>query len=130
MLDIWHQASLIAHSFLREEFFTEERREITERWLPMAETMVYETDGRVFGFLALISNEVGAIFVDPDSQGHGIGRAVMDRVLLAPGNGGMAHNTCAERPIGARRRGSLIAGYLQKRFSANMLDSEIRQRRR
>jgi putative acetyltransferase len=78
LLDVWYRASLIAHSFLPEEFFERERREIAERWLPMAETAVYESDGRVVGFLSLIGNEVGAIFVDPDHQGRGIGRALMD----------------------------------------------------
>ncbi len=78
LLDVWYQASLIAHSFLSEEFFDTERRLIAEHWLPTAETMVYETDGRVVGFLALIGNEVGAVFVDPHYQGRGIGRALMD----------------------------------------------------
>ena len=78
LLDVWYRASLIAHSFLSEEFFKTERRQIAELWLPMAETMVYETDGRVIGFLALMGNEVGGIFVDPDYQGRGIGRALMD----------------------------------------------------
>ena len=81
LLDVWYRASLIAHSFLSEEFFETERREIAERWLPVAETAVYEIDGRVVGFVALIGNEVGAIFVDPDYQGRGIGRALMDAAL-------------------------------------------------
>lgn len=78
LLDVWYRASLTAHSFLSEEFFETERRQIAELWLPTAETMVYETDGCVVGFLALMGNEVGGIFVDPDYQGRGIGRALMD----------------------------------------------------
>ncbi|MFQ5947756.1 MAG: GNAT family N-acetyltransferase [Acidimicrobiia bacterium] len=78
LLDVWYQASLVAHSFLSEEFFATERQQIAEHWLPVAETMVYETDGRVVGFLALVGNEVGAIFVHPEYQGSGIGRALMD----------------------------------------------------
>lgn len=78
LLDVWQRASEIAHHFLDEEFFPQERREIEERWLPIAETIVYETEGRVVGFLSLIGNEVGAIFVDPDRQGQGVGRSLMD----------------------------------------------------
>ena len=80
LLDVWYWASLIAHSFLTEEFFDQERRQIAKHWLPVADTMVYETDGRVVGFLAMIGNEVGAIFVDPHYQGRGIGRALLDAV--------------------------------------------------
>ena len=78
LLDVWYRASLIAHSFLPEGFFETERRQIAERWLPMAETTVYETGGHLVGFLSLVGNEVGGIFVDPDHQGRGIGRALMD----------------------------------------------------
>ena len=78
LLDVWHRASLVAHSFFSEDFLEVERRQIADHWLPLADTMVYETEGRVVGFLALIGNEVGAVFVDPDRQGHGIGRALME----------------------------------------------------
>ena len=78
LLDVWYRASLLAHSFLTEDFLARERAEISERWLPIAETAVYETEGRVVGFIALIGNEVGGIFVDPDHQGRGVGRALMD----------------------------------------------------
>ena len=44
----------------------------------MAETTVYDVDGHAVGFIALIGNEVGAIFVDPDHQSMGVGRALMN----------------------------------------------------
>jgi putative acetyltransferase len=78
LLDVWYRASLIAHSFLSDEFFDTERAQIADQWIPIADTTVYESDGRVVGFVSLIGNEVGAIFVDPDQQGRGIGRALMD----------------------------------------------------
>ncbi len=49
-----------------------------DQWLPIAETTVYELDGRVVGFLSLIGTEVGGFFVHPDHQRRGIGRALMD----------------------------------------------------
>ena len=79
VLDVWYEASLIAHSFLDDEFLANEREEIAEHWLPIAETIVCEIEGRVVGFLALIGNAVGAVFVSPAYQRSGIGRALMDR---------------------------------------------------
>jgi len=78
ILDVWYRASLIAHPFLSEEFLASERREIEAEWLPIAETTVCEIDGRVVGFLSLVGDEVGAIFVDPRHQRRGAGRALMD----------------------------------------------------
>ena len=104
-LDVWYRSSLIAHSFLTEEFFAAERQEIAHDLLPMTETTVYESDGRVVGFVSLIENEVGAIFVDPDHQRRGIGRALMDRFTprvtrvdksppRAPDSGLRCHTLC------------------------------------
>ena len=78
LLGVWYRSSRIAHSFLPEEFFETERRQIAEHWLPIAETTICETGGRVVGFLSLIGDEVGALFVDPDHQRRGIGRVLMD----------------------------------------------------
>jgi len=78
LLDVWYDASQIAHWFLDSEFFDKERNEIGEKYLPIADSWVFEEERRVVGFISLIGNEVGAIFVTPGRQGHGIGRALMD----------------------------------------------------
>jgi putative acetyltransferase len=78
VIDVWYRASLIAHPFLTDDFLEVERAEIVERWLPAAATTIYEIDGRVVGFISLVDTEVGAVFVDPDHQGRGIGSALMD----------------------------------------------------
>jgi len=78
LLEAWYSASELAHPFLSEEFFNQERQKIPSFYLPNAETWVYEQNGTVIGFIALIGNEVGAIFLDPKSHGKGIGRALMD----------------------------------------------------
>jgi len=46
LLDVWHRASLVAHWFSSDRFFEEERAEIVSHWLPIAETSVYESEGR------------------------------------------------------------------------------------
>ena len=62
----------------KQPILTLEREQIVTRWLPVAETWVYERDGSVVGFIALIGNEVGGIFVDPSVHRQGIGRSMMD----------------------------------------------------
>lgn len=79
LLEAWYSASQVAHPFLDEGFFEQERRNIPAVHLPNAETWVYELDGIVVGFIALIGNEVGGIFVDSKFHGQGIGRALMDK---------------------------------------------------
>ena len=46
-------------------------------------TWVAETPGRVLGFAAVdaVEKRVWALFVDPDAEGHGIGRALHQRML-------------------------------------------------
>ena len=85
VLSAWAEASAVAHSFLSPEFQSRERREIRDVYLPMAETWVWEDDGQVVGFISLLENEVGAIFVDSRFQGRGIGRVLMDQARSLKG---------------------------------------------
>lgn len=79
-LDVWYNASVIAHHFLDEAFFEQERKNLSEGSFSNVETWVYEQDGKIVGFIAMIENEVGGLFVEPDFQGRGIGRQLMDHV--------------------------------------------------
>ncbi len=78
LLNVWYDASQIAHPFLTRDFLDQERRNVIQKYLPIAETWVFEEEGRVVGFIALIGSEVGGIFVTPRRHGQGIGRALMD----------------------------------------------------
>ena len=78
VLDVWYAASKLAHPFLDEDFLSRESERIATHHLPSAQTWVFEQGNVVVGFIALMGNEVGAIFVDPDFHGQGIGRALMD----------------------------------------------------
>ncbi len=78
LLDVWYDASQIAHPFWTSDLFEQERRDISQEFLPIAETWVFEREGQVVGFISLLGNEVGGIFVAPTRHGQGIGRALMD----------------------------------------------------
>ena len=85
VVNVWARASALAHPFLGQEFLELERNNIPEVYLPIAETWVWETDGRVVGFMSLLGNEVGAIFVDPEFHRSGIGRALVHRARTLRG---------------------------------------------
>lgn len=65
ILEAWYESSKVAHPFLSDEFLVAEREKIVHEWMPIVETSVCEHEHRVVGFLSLIGNEVGAIFVHP-----------------------------------------------------------------
>jgi putative acetyltransferase len=78
VIDAWYSASQVAHPFLSQDFFEQERRNILDLYLPNSETWVFELEGVVVGFIALIGDEVGGIFVHSAFHRQGIGRALMD----------------------------------------------------
>lgn len=78
IIAVWLAASEIAHPFLTDDFIAREKGRVRDDYLRKAETWVFEHDERVLGFIAVIGNEVGGIFVHPDAQRKGIGKALMD----------------------------------------------------
>jgi putative acetyltransferase len=79
LLDVWVRASAVAHPFLDPDFMARERHNVRDVYLPMAETWVWDADGHVAGFISLLGNEVGGIFVEPGRHRSGIGRALVER---------------------------------------------------
>ena len=79
LLSVWDKASRVAHDFLDREFLEQERYRIAHVYRDKANTWVAESEGKIVGFMALLGNEVGGLFVEPTSQGKGIGRALLDR---------------------------------------------------
>lgn len=79
VLDTWESATRVAHSFMTNEFIAKERVNVETLYLPNTDTWVATLNGEVVGFIALMGNEVGAIFVQPAHHGKGVGKALMNK---------------------------------------------------
>ena len=88
VLDAWYSASKIAHPFLNEDFLTREREMIATVYLPSpeSETWVYEDAEKVVGFISILGNEIGGLFVHATHQRKGIGRKLMDFAVERTGS--------------------------------------------
>jgi putative acetyltransferase len=78
VLSSWESATRLAHPFMTDAFIAQERKNVAELYLPNTDTWVVELDSEVKGFIALMGNEVGAIFLQPECHGRGAGKALMD----------------------------------------------------
>jgi len=79
VLSSWENTQKIAHSFLPEDFQTQEMINIQELYLPNADTWVVEDDNIVVGFIALIGNEIGGLFLQPTHHGKKLGKMMVDK---------------------------------------------------
>jgi putative acetyltransferase len=79
VLSAWETATRLAHPFMTEQFLSQERKNVAELYLPNTDTWVVAIDGEVRGFIALMGNEVGAIFLQPEYHGRRAGKALMDK---------------------------------------------------
>lgn len=86
VLDSWEVATRLAHSFMTDEFIAQERKNVAEIYIPNTDTWVAELEGEIKGFIALMGNEVGAIFLQPNCHRRGIGKALMDKAQEIHGN--------------------------------------------
>ena len=80
LVSIWEKANALAHPFLTDEFVCQVKEDMRNSYLPNAETWVLEEQGQPIGFIAMIGNEIGGLFLDPVHHGKGSGKAMVDHV--------------------------------------------------
>ncbi len=77
-VSIWYSASVKAHHFISEDFWSSQKNNMRDLYLPNCETWVYEIDHSIVGFISYYQGEIPAIFVTPHAQSHGVGTALLN----------------------------------------------------
>lgn len=77
LAEIWLAASRVGHPFLSETELLDQQAKVRNTYLPQAENWVVEDNGSQVGFIGLIDNFIGGLFVDPAAHGSGHGKALV-----------------------------------------------------
>lgn len=75
--EIWLDTNLKAHDFISEQYWRG-NFDMVKEMFPQAEVYVYESDGKVQGFIGLDGEYIEGIFVSDEMQSRGIGKALLD----------------------------------------------------
>ena len=78
IINVWYQASTLAHPFLSSTFVDKVKSDMTNIYIPNSETWVYEKDNSIVGFISMVGNEIGGLFVLPNNHSKGIGTKLVD----------------------------------------------------
>ncbi|MBG7631165.1 MAG: GNAT family N-acetyltransferase [Bacteroidetes bacterium] len=73
IMNIWYKSSSLAHPFLETSFVEKVKKDMREIYIPNTETWVYEEQNIVIGFISMLDNEIGGLFVMPNHHSKGIG---------------------------------------------------------
>lgn len=80
IINVWYQSSTLAHPFLSSSFVEKVKSDMTNIYMPNSETWVYEIDNSIVGFISMLENEIGGLFVLPNNHSKGIGTKLVDFV--------------------------------------------------
>jgi GNAT superfamily N-acetyltransferase len=85
LLAIWLAASRAGHPFLGEDVLRDQMPKVRDLYLPMASNWIAENDSRIEGFIGLLDQFIGGLFVDPAAHGGGFGRALVEHAAARLG---------------------------------------------
>lgn len=84
VMDLWHDVAVHDQAFVPKAFWDEMKEVVRTQYLPASRTWVFvDEDGVVAGFVSLLGDLVGALFVRRESQSRGIGAMLVEKAAEA-----------------------------------------------
>ena len=80
VVNIWYEASDIAHNFIPERYWKDNKDLMVSKYIPMSETYLACEGNNILGFIAVIDDYLAALFVKPELQGKGIGSLLLNHI--------------------------------------------------
>lgn len=78
IMDLWLNSTIKAHPFIEEKYWENNYTLIKEEFIPKSDVYVYLENDKILGFISIINKEfIGALFVDVDAQGKGVGKKLI-----------------------------------------------------
>lgn len=79
IMEIWEKSTIKAHKFIPEDYWLKNYFVVKETYIPLSKTFIYEENGNNKGFISIIDDKfIGALFVDVNYQGQGIGTKLIE----------------------------------------------------
>ncbi len=72
ILTIWYESSTLAHPFLEMSYVEKVKDDMRNLYVPNSDTWVYIKKNTLVGFISMMGNEIGGLFVLPNNQSKGI----------------------------------------------------------
>ncbi|GIH21732.1 acetyltransferase [Acrocarpospora phusangensis] len=105
VVGVWSRSARLAHPFVDGEGVGARADEMREVHLRQADMWVaLDETGEIVGLLGLLGAEIGGLFVDPPSQGRGIGRLLVEHAAAIHGELTVEVYELNERACGFYRR--------------------------
>lgn len=81
LMQLWLKSTILAHPFIREDYWRESASAVRDVYIPQSRTWVYEEQGSLIGFISVLEARfIGALFVEQAYYGKRIGTALIQHV--------------------------------------------------
>lgn len=86
VMAIWAAYVQKYHSFLSHKWMAETRLLMSTQYLQASEVYVYQYHDRIVGFVGMVANYVGLLFVESEYEGQGFASELLNQVNTRDGN--------------------------------------------